>query len=124
MSETQPDPRPFGTSEFNGFKGAPTTVVLKKDYRPWGSDEGTLVRAGTTIDLPAEEAARAIDLDIAHTPEEAAKSIPERDAVKLLTDLGYTVTAPKAVAPKTPFFAPKPDQPKPLNQPAMEPSNG
>lgn len=113
-TETQTDAL-FGTPGFKGFKGAPTKVVLKKEYRPYDSEDGTKFAAGETIDLPAEEAARAIDLDIAHTPEEAAKSIPERDAVKLLTDLGYTVTTPKAILPKaTGIFVPKQSE-APLN---------
>lgn len=77
-------------------------VVLTKDYRPMDVVRGSMVteqaeaKAGETVDLPSDEAQRAIDLGIAQTPETAAKSRQELNAIELLTDLGYTFTPPKA----------------------------
>lgn len=70
------------------------TVVLRHKYRPLG-DGSAEVQAGETIDLPDAEADHVLSTDIGVTPDDSLKSQRELDAVELLTELGYTVTAPK-----------------------------
>lgn len=75
-------------------------VVLQQTYRPIGALPGAQSDVGDTIDLPDPEAKRALELGIAKTPADAAKTPEELAAVTLLTDLGYKLTPPKVDAPK------------------------